>query len=300
MKVKQERVQAGRASNQKKFSTQLGVIVVMIIAVIAIFIINMMSTKSLKETVEIAVFKEAVTQGSLISESNIVSRSMLAAEYLKEAELELADGSKRRAIILYEDRAAIVGTYAGYYMKEGTPLYWSAFTKSNAKKNSYLYQMDGELIKLSVSADVFGEMIMPGDRVNIRCKYTEQNYELPTIEEYEAMQQLGMEMNTSVTKQVMLFSEVSILDMLNGNGESIFDYYYDFVNLPVSQQRALLEDDSFKSATQPSEIMLCVTAEEADMYFALQDKGPQYMLTLLPREGSNLILDALNALNTSN
>lgn len=299
-KVSAENIRADRSANQRKFSSQVLVFLVLGIAIAVIIAINLATTASLRKTVDVLVFKEAVTQGNIITESNLSSRKMIAAEYLKEAEKVLSDGKKRRAIVLWEDRERIVGTYAAYYIKENTAIYWSSLTKETTKKNSYLYKMDGELLKLSVSADVFGDMVVPGDRVNIRCLYTETTYNLPTVEEYEAMQQLGLTNQTTEEKMSMLFSGVSILDMLNSDGESIFDYYYDFINLPTSQQKAQLEDETFKKKTAPSNIMLCVTAEEADMYMRLQNKAPQYMITLLPREGSNLILDALADLDISN
>ena len=302
MKVRQNdsSVRAGRTSNQRKIGTQVGVIALMGVTVIIILIINIMSTRQLKDTVEIAVFKSSMQQGALVTDENITKKAMIASEYWNAGKVELATGEQRTNIVLYSDRDRIVNTFTANYIRAETPLYWDYFTRSAPKSNSYLYEMDGELMKLSVSADVFGTMVMPGDRVNIRCKYTETTYSLPTQEEYEAMTAMGMELQTTETKMVTLFNEVAILDMLNSSGESIFDYYYNFVNLPVNQQQALLADDSFKSATAPSLILLSVTQEEADMYFALQDKSPVYMLTLLPRTESNLITEALDSLQSSN
>ena len=55
-----------------------------------------------------------------------------------------------------------------------------------------------------------------------------------------------------------------------------------------------------KAYTAPSQIILCVTAEEAENYMRLQNKGPKYMLTLLPRDSESVILDALNSLQNGN
>ena len=301
MKLNQNGVKQAKVSNQRSVGKAGLIIIVIVLAVIITIISQYFMTAQQREVVEILTFASDVDQGTLITEANLTKKDMLAAEYLKEAEKQLSDGTKRRAIILWEDRDIVLNSnvYASYFMKANTPIYWSSLTTESPRKNSYLYEMDGELIKLSVSADVFGDMIVPGDKVNIRCLYTETTYNLPTVQEYQAMKQLGIETQKSEEKMIMLFSEVTILDMLNGNGESIFDYYYEFITWPLSKQRAALESDEFKSATAPSEILLCVTSEEADQYMRIQNKGPQYMLTLLPRESSSVILEALSSLNSS-
>lgn len=291
----------GSTRNKTKLSQQILVIIVIALVFIGVFAMVHVQTADLRNTVDILIFKNAVQQEGMITEDNIQSRKMFVAEYeLANGAIQKGNENKYQGIVLWEDRSKIIGAYASHYIRENTPVYWDSLTKTTTKKNSYLYKMDGELIKLDISANVFGEMIVPGDRVNIRCRYQETNYNIPTVEEYAAMQELGISEQTTVEKQKLLFSGVSILDMLNGSGESIFDKYYTFINLPIAQQEAALKSSDFKTATTPSEILLCVTAEEADMYMELQTKSPTYMLTLLPRESSNLILDALSELQSDN
>ena len=282
--------------NKVKFSQTVLILIFLLVFVAVVIIINMVSVNKLQQKVAVVHLKNSVAQNQLITEENLERAEMYAAEFQKVGTVVFSDGSERASVVRWEDRERIIGGYAAHYLRKGTPIYWDSLTRETSKKNSYLYKMDGELVKLDVSADVFGDMVVPGDKVNIRCIYTETSYNLPTVEEYEAMQQLGLTMNTTEEKQVKLFSNVSILDMLNSNGESIFDIYYELASMSVSQQRAMVETAEFKERTAPSQILLCVTEEEADMYMRIQNKSPQYMLTLLPREGSNLILDALAAL----
>lgn len=282
-------------------SRQAIIILVVVLAVAATILINIILNQENRQVVEVLVFKDNVEQGTYITSEMFTTKEMLLAEYNKEAEMTIG-GERRRSIILANEKDVLVkaNCYADYYMRANTALYWDAFTTIPTKKNSYLYEMDGELIKLDVSADVFGDMVVPGDKVNIRCLYTDTVYKIPTAAEYQAMQQLGIETNTTEEKLILLFSEVAILDMLNSSGESIFDYYYEYLTWPVSKQKAALEDSSFKKNTAPSQILLSVTAEEADNYMRIQNKSPKYMLTLLPRDGSNLILDALTEITTNN
>ena len=81
------------------------------------------------------------------------------------------------------------------------------------------------LLKISINADTFGQMLVPGDRINVRAAYSEQVFTLPTEEEFMMQQQTGISPQTTVKRQILLFNNVAILDMLNGNGESIFDIF---------------------------------------------------------------------------
>lgn len=297
MKVKETNLQSGGI----KMSQQVIVGFVLALVVVVVLIINLITSMSLRDTVDVLVFKNAVPAEGLITEDNMEKKTMLKAEYEKEGVITLSDGTQRRQIILYEDKDRLLGStaaYASYYIRENTPVYWDALTKETTREYSYLYEMDGELIKLSFSGNEFGQMIVPGDCVNIRVRYTEENYELPTESEYMDAQEDGITLNEPVTVQTMLFNNATILDMLNANGESIYDKYAKFIALPKAEQTAALNSEEFKAATAPGQILLCVTEEEADMYMNIKSKGATYMMTLLPRNGSNVILNALSGLST--
>lgn len=285
--------------NKTKMGQQVLVIGVIIAVFVGVFLMAQYMTRDLKNTVDILIFKSPMQQEGMITDENIGHRKMYAVEYKAASDTIQRGSSNKQGIILYEDKDKIIGAYASHYIRENTPVYWDSLTKTATKKNSYLYKMDGELIKLDVAPTDFGDMVVPGDRVNIRCRYTETDYSIPTVEEYAAMQELGIESEKTITKQKLIFSGVAILDMLNGSGESIFDKYYNFIQLPLTQQQEKINDATFKAETAPSEILLCVTSEEADMYMDLKTKSPTYMVTLLPREDSNLILDALSELQTN-
>ena len=156
--------------------------------------------------------------------------------------------------------------------------------------------MDGELLKISMDAGTFGQMLVPGDHINVRAAYSEQVYTLPTEEEFLLQQQTGISPQTAVRRQILLFNNVAVLDMLNSNGESIFDKYYELLALPKNKQLEMVQSEEFIESVQPSEILLNVTPEEADRYMSIQSYGPSYMMTLLPRTSSNAITEVLNEL----
>ena len=173
-------------------------------------------------------------------------------------------------------------------------LFWDQTVREQTKKNSYLYSMDGELLNIKMNTEDFGDMVVPGDTLNIRARYQKVNYDLPTEEQYKLTTEEGgtvQAVTTPVTE--MLFSEVTVLDMLNSEGNSIFDIYYDYISKSKEEQAALLADSEFLTSVEPDTILLEVTAEEADRFMEIEANDAEYLMTLLPRTGSSSIIDSL-------
>jgi hypothetical protein len=181
-------------------------------------------------------------------------------------------------------------------MRGNTVLFWDATVKEQTKKNSYLYSMDGELLNIQMDTSDFGDMVVPGDTINVRASYTTTDYSLSSEEEYKLNAAAGTNgtTGTQVQKNELLFSEVNILDMLNSDGASIFDIYYDYISLSKAEQEELLEDDDFLKSVEPDTILLEVTAEEADRFMEMESYSAKYLMTLLPRTGGSAILDSLS------
>lgn len=293
MKVDKEKV---KTKNTSKHSQRNGVFIILGIVVLAVIGINFASSFALRQTVDVVKLKSSVPQDGLLTMDNIYKDTMLKSEYERQGIQTLSDGSKKRSIILWEDRDELNNTFASYFIRRDTPLHWDALSQETPKKYSYLYQMDGELLKLEIDANTFGEMLVPGDHVNIRVSYNEQVYTLPSEQEFMMQQQTGIQAQTSVQKREMLFNDVAVLDILNSAGESIFDIYYDILALPKNRQYEMVNSEEFAERVVPATILLNVTPEEADNYMNVTGKGPTYLMTLLPRTGSNLITEALNEL----
>ena len=144
----------------------------------------------------------------------------------------------------------------------------------------------------------FGDMVVPGDTLNIRASYSKIYYNVPSE---EAFMLNGDSYGDGIeaTKTEMLFSEVTILDMLNSAGNSIFDIYYDYIAATKAEQAAMLNDEGFLASVSPSSILLECTSEEVEHYMKLQSAGATYQITLLPRDGSSSIVDSLSDIQTA-
>lgn len=287
-----------RTKNKSKFSTQIAIIVILIIGIAAVIFINWWMSRDMRDTVEVAVFKSNVAQNAYISAGMIDKMEMTTADYKRAAIVRMSDGTERRQIVLYSDAKSIVGKYAANYIRMNTPVYYDAVTTEYTKANSYLYQMDGtELLKIDVDPKQFGDIIVPGDKLNIRITYDEATYKIISETDYLQLsdeEKLGLQGVS--TKTELMFSEVTILDMLNSDGESIFDKYYALMSLPEKQQRAKISDSSFQKSIEPKSVLIAVTPEEAERYTLLGGKTKGSLITLLPRTTSNPILEAINSL----
>ena len=293
---KQPKVKKEKLKNVSNNSKRNGVIVALGTVIIAVLAANAVTTMQMRETVDIAVLNSAVPQDGIIRTDNMKKVTMSKDEYVRQGVVTLSDGTQRKAVVLWDEASKINNTYASYYIRENTPIYWDAIGNETPKQYSYLYNMDGELLKISMDANTFGRMIVPGDHINVRAAYTEEDYTLPTEEEYLLQMQTGIKPQTAVKRQILLFNNVAILDMLNSNGESIFDKYYELLSLPKNKQVEMVQSEEFIAAVQPAEILLNVTPEEADRYMSIQANSPTYMMTLLPRTSSNAITEVLNEL----
>lgn len=296
LKISKEQV---RTKNKVKFSRQIFMLALVALLIVGILVVNYVTSAPMRDVVDIAVVKTSVGQNDYITKDMITKDTMTRADYEKSAYVKMSDGTSRRQIILYDDSADIVGKYAANYIREGTPIYYDEITAETAKSYSYLYQMDGtELLKIDIDPNEFGNIIVPGDKLNVRVNYKETSYELPTLEDYRAQKEMGVSTSQTVEKTELLFSEVTVLDMLNSDGESIFDKYYALVSLPQSKQEETYNSEDFKESIQPECILISVTAEQAERYSRIMSKSSTTLVTLLPRTSSNTILDVLNSLNT--
>lgn len=289
-KAKIKTKKAAKYSKTVKMSIFFGGIIVVVIAM------NLISSFALRQTVEVVKLKTNVPQDGRVTTEQFYKDTMLKKEYEKQGTYTLSDGTKRGSIILWKDKDRIQNAYASYYIRKDTPVYWDSLTKESPKEYSYLYKMDGELLKIDMSADQFGKMLVPGDKINVRVSYTENDYKIPDKKTFAIQQQTGIQNETSVTKNTKLFNNVTVLDILNGNGDSIFDIYYKLLALPKQTQQETLKDESFKEKVTPQQILLNVTPEEADQYMQINNKSPKFMMTLLPRTSGNLITEALSEL----
>lgn len=292
-----------KTSTASRAKSRLVGIFIALATVVIVCVLVAISASETRKTVSVVRLKDDVAANAMITEDMIEEYPMYYKEFAQYGTIEFSDGTKKQSIVSWDDRSHIVGQrYASYFMRGGTVLFWDSTMQEQTKKNSYLYSMDGELlnIKMTTTDDFGGQMVVPGDVLNIRATYDVVSTELPIVgkdDEANLRNQTSDENNSSTsTVTDMLFSEVTVLDMLNSEGDSIFDIYYDFISRSKAEQDTLINSDDFLSSITPSSILIQATAEEADRFAIMSKKSPTYLMTLLPRTSSSSIIDSLSTI----
>lgn len=297
-----------KANNASRSRNRLIGILLAAIVIVFICIMTAISSAETKKTITVVRLKPdvAISANALITENNIEAYDMYYKEFQQYGTMQFSDGSRRSTIVRWQDKDLVLGQrYAAYYLRGGTVLFWDSTIRDQTRKNSYLYNMSGELLNIHMTpTQEFGDMVVPGDTLNIRAVYSTTLYNLPTELEYRLNAGVGTissasGVGTTVTKSELLFSEVTILDMLNGAGNSIFDIYYEYIAATKEEQQAMLNDDGFLQTVKPASILLEVTSEEVERYMLLQDVGASYQMTLLPRTSSSSITDSLSEIQNA-
>lgn len=288
-----------KANNTSRAKNRVLGIIIALCVVVFICIITAISAAENKKTVSVVRIKDEapISSNALITEDMIEEYKMYYKEFDQYGTMEFSDNTKRSVIVRWADKDLVVGArYAAYYLRQGTVLFWDQTIKQQTKRNSYLYSMDGELLNIQMEPTTdFGDMVVPGDSLNIRCSYTKTNYDLPSEEQYQLSLDQGTTLESAETQVTeLLFSEVQILDMLNSEGNSIFDIYYDYISASKSKQSEALNSDEFLQSVTPKSILIECTAEEADRFMEISAKSPTYLMTLLPRTSSSAIIDSLS------
>lgn len=294
-----------KANNASRSKNRLLGIIIAACVIVFICIMAAISSAETKKTITVVRIKSdtPISANSLITDDMLEAYDMYYKEFQQYGTMKFSDGSTRSTIVRWNDKDLVVGKrYAAYYMRGGTVLFWDSTISDQTRKNSYLYSMSGELLNIQMTTTQdFGDMVVPGDTLNVRATYTAKVYNLPTEQEYKLNSANGAAASDGVeiTKTDSLFSEVTILDMLNSSGNSIFDIYYQYIAATKAEQQAMLKDDGFLQSVQPASILVECTAEEVEHYMKLQAAGASYQMTLLPRTSSSSITDSLSEIQTA-
>lgn len=295
-----------KANNASRSKNRLIGIVIAACIVVFICIMTAISSAETRKTIPVVRIKEGapISANSLITEDMVEVYDMYYKEFQQYGTMKFSDGSTRSNIVRWNEKDLVLGQrYAAYYMRGGTVLFWDSTLKDQTRKNSYLYSMSGELLNIQMNTTQdFGDMVVPGDTLNIRATYNATIYNLPTELEYRLNVESatgGTGEGTEITKTDLLFSEVTILDMLNSSGQSIFDIYYEYIASTKAEQQALLNDNGFLDSVKPQSILLECTGEEVEHYMRMEAAGASYQMTLLPRTSSSSITDSLSEIQTA-
>ena len=178
-----------KASNATKVRNRVLGIFVALAVIVFVCVMTAISAAENKKTIAVVRIKAdaPISANSLITEDKIEAYEMYYKEFEQYGTMQFSDGKKRSVIVRWSDKDLVVGKrFAAYYLRENTILFWDSTLKDQTRKNSYLYSMSGELLNIDMDTTTdFGDMVVPGDSLNIRAIYNNVVYNLPTEEAYK-------------------------------------------------------------------------------------------------------------------
>jgi hypothetical protein len=124
----------------------------------------------------------------------------------------------------------------------------------------------------------FKTFLQPGDRLNIQGIYSE-SVKVTDKDVY------GNDVikDVDVFKTEVVFRDIMLADLINGDGESILDIYASYNDMTVWEQAQLDASASFVARTTPSTMLVALTNEELERYYFYKAKSNIQFKVSLPQ-----------------
>lgn len=260
--------------------TMLLLLIVVVTAVLMIWVYAM--GRKAEDTVSVVMWAEPIYKNEVISESMLEEYQMLKGEFEKYA-IEQSDGTKKRRIILWEEKDKLINSFAAYPLQKDTIALISDVAMSRTdNSDSVLYSFPGKnIVTLEVAdgeLEAFKTFLQPGDRVNITAIFK--------TEETVAMDDgFGGQITEKIEvfKEETVFKDVMVADLLNDKGDSILDLFEQYNSRSVYQQAQLDASDSWQTQTEPDKLLLALTPEEESSYYQYLSKSDVVFKMSLPQ-----------------
>lgn len=219
-----------------------------------------------ERTVKVVMLNQDVYKNQVITEDMLKPYDMLQAEFEKYAVVD-SNGTKKRRLILWDERNKIINAFAAYPLKKDTLLEYRDLIKSRLdNKDTVMYSFPGkEIVPLKIEQqelEAFKSFLRPGDRLNVQAVFSEK----VTVTESDGYG--GMTTNKiDVFKTETVFGDIMVADLLNAKGESILDIYEWYNTLSVWDQAKLDASQQFRDRTTPRTLLVALTPDEKERYY---------------------------------
>lgn len=217
-------------------------------------------------TVKVVMLNQDVYKNQVITEDMLKPYDMLQAEFEKYAVVD-SNGTKKRRLILWDERNKIINAFAAYPLKKDTLLEYRDLIKSRLdNKDTVMYSFPGkEIVPLKIEQqelEAFKSFLRPGDRLNVQAVFSEK----VTVTESDGYGGV-MTNKIDVFKTETVFGDIMVADLLNAKGESILDIYEWYNTLSVWDQAKLDASQQFRDRTTPRTLLVALTPDEKERYY---------------------------------
>jgi len=256
-----------------QFPKRLIAIVICILVIAGSFVVINNANNDAKETIDIIRVKpsDGIPGKTVITEDQLEKYPLIKKEYTKD-------------MVTYDKINDVKGKYTLYYLRTKSPIYMDQLTEQKPIKNEWLYQLSENSEVLTLPYDYLscgGDIVTPGDTVRIRVAY-----------DYEKETKDGP---VKVRKLEVLFSKITVRDMLNSSGHSIYEVYKEVLKLSEKKRQEVMKSDEFMQNILPKSLILEGSKEDAEKFarFNKVEEGTAFTITILSRKENKNIIDQL-------
>jgi len=290
-KTRAEFKKAG-ASNGKKIVLKILTIALSVLVLFITLMYLQNANNAALDTVNIVRLKKDLPAGTAISTDDVERYAIIRKEY------------DQNNMILYEDvedvREIIQDKFTSYYLRRGTPLYYDQLTVKMLPRDIILETLtEGyELTTVPYNyMEAGGNKLLPGDLIRMRVSY-----------EVDAIPQDSFDYNDGSyyqwTKKIIrtetVFDSIAVVDMLNSNGDSIYNIYQEIMRLSEKERQEILKSKDFLSSVKPKSLELALLPDEVELYnsYKISAGNGCFLITILGRVGSDIDFNAFTTIET--
>lgn len=266
----------------RQLPKKLLAIFVSILIITGSFILLNNTGKAARDTVNVVKIKhkEGIPAKTPITEEDLEIYPLISREFGEDMVTDINEA---------------VGNYSLYYLRGKTILYKDEFSAEKPLKNEWLYQLDKESEVLTIPYSFLecgGDILTPGDTVRIRVAYDDTEAARDPSRGDSFSSGYG---NEKITRKAdTLFESISVKDLLNSKGHSIYEVYKEVLKLSEAQKQEVMKSSDFLDNILPRSLVLEGTAGQVEKYAKYKSKKDiSFTITILSRQGNTSIMDQL-------
>ena len=290
-KIKADFKKAG-TSNGRKIALKIVTVALSLLALFVTYAYLQRLGNAALDTVDIVRLKKDMPAGTAISTSDVERYAIIKKEYDKDNMVPYDD------IVKVED--ILQDKFTSYYLRGGSPLFYDQLTEKRQPRDIILETLaEGyELTTVPYNyMEAGGNKLLPGDLIRMRVSY-----------EVDAIPQDSFDYNDGSyyqwTKKIIrtetVFDSIAVVDMLNSNGDSIYNIYQEIMRLSEKERQEILKSKDFLSSVKPKSLELALLPDEVELYnsYKISAGNGCFLITILGRVGSDIDFNAFTTIET--
>ena len=242
------------------------------------------------DTVDIVRVKKELPAGTAISMGDLEKYAIIKKEYDKDN------------MILFEDsdfvEDVIRDKYTSYYLRQETPLYYDQLTEKRPPRDLTLERLpEGyELTTVPYNyMEAGGNRLLPGDLIRMRV-----SFEVDAVpqDDYDYDSGSYYQWTRKVIRTDTVFDSIAVVDMLNKNGDSIYNIYLEIMRLNERERQEILRSKDFLTSVKPVALELALTPDDVERYnsYKVSAGNGSFLITLLGRGGNDIDFNAFSTI----